>query len=72
MLRDVNKCWAMAGRDCVSPINVQDSTNLKNHKFICLDKTGFEDMYPSHAGKLFSQRIGNAEVPLWRAKLLGR
>jgi hypothetical protein len=63
-LRDVNKPLASAGRDCVSPINVQDSSNLKNHKFISLEETGFADMYPSHAGKLSSQRIGNAEVPL--------
>jgi hypothetical protein len=49
MLRDVNKRFAIAARRCVSPINVQDSTNLKNHKFICLEKTGFADMYRSHA-----------------------
>jgi hypothetical protein len=49
MLRDVNKRFAITARRCVSPINVQDSTNLKNHKFICLEKTGFADMYPSHA-----------------------
>ena len=49
VLRDVNKRFAITARHCVSPINVQDSTNLKNHKFICLEKTGFADMYPSHA-----------------------
>jgi hypothetical protein len=49
MLRDVNKRFAITARHCVSPINVQDSTNLKNHKFICLEKTGFTDMYPAHA-----------------------
>jgi hypothetical protein len=51
MLKDVNKRFAMAGQDCVSPINVQDSSNLKNHKFISLEETGFADMYPSHAGR---------------------
>jgi len=49
MLRDVNNRLTMVERDCVSPINVQDSSNLKNHKFISLEKTGFADMYPSHA-----------------------
>jgi hypothetical protein len=51
MLRDVNKRFAMFGQDCVSPINGQDSSNLKNHKFISLEETGFADMYPSHASK---------------------
>jgi hypothetical protein len=49
MLRDVNKRCATAAQRCVSPINVQDSTNLKNPKFISLEETGFADMYPSHA-----------------------
>ena len=48
MLRDVNKGWATAGRDCVSPINAQDSSNLKIQKFISLEETGFADMYRSH------------------------
>jgi hypothetical protein len=51
MLRDVNNRCATAARHCVSPINVQDSSNLKNPKFICLEETGFADMYPSHALK---------------------
>ena len=67
MLRDVNKRLAIAAWHCVSPINVQDSSNFKNPRFISLEETGFADMYPSHAGKLSSQRIGNAEVPLWPA-----
>lgn len=66
MLRDVNKRLVTAGRHCVSPINVQDSSNLKNHKLISLEESGFADMYPSHAGKLFSQRIGSTEVPSGR------
>jgi len=49
MLRDVNKRCATAAQRCVSPINVQDSSNLKNPRFISLDETGFADMYPSHA-----------------------
>ena len=49
MLRDVNKRLVMSGRNCVSPINVQDSTNLKIQKFISLEETGFADMYqPFH------------------------
>jgi hypothetical protein len=51
MLRDVNKRLAAGGWNCVSPINVQDSSNLKNHKFISLEETGFADMYPSHADR---------------------
>jgi hypothetical protein len=49
MLRDVNKPLAAGGRACVSPINAQDSSNLKIHKFISLEETAFADMYPSHA-----------------------
>jgi hypothetical protein len=49
MSGDVNKRLAITGRNCMSPINVQDSSNLKNHKFISLEETGFADMYPSHA-----------------------
>jgi hypothetical protein len=56
MLRDVNKHLVIAGRNCVSPINGQDSSNLKIHKFISLEETAFADMYPSHAGKLYPQR----------------
>jgi len=51
MLRDVNNRFAIAAQNCVSPINRQDSSNLKNHKFICLEKTNFADMYPFHAFK---------------------
>ncbi len=64
MLKDVNKRVAMAGRQCVSPINVQDSSNLKNPKFISLEETGFADMYSSHASTPFLQRDRSAEVPL--------
>jgi len=71
MLRDVNKRVAMAGRQCVSPINVQDSSNLKNPKFISLGETGFADMNPFHAGTPFFQRDGSAEVPL-QANFFGR
>ena len=51
MLKDVNKRWAIAGWHCVSPINVQDSSNLKIHKFISLEETGFADMYRSHVSR---------------------
>jgi hypothetical protein len=63
MLRDVNKGWATAGRNCVSPINAQDSSNLKIQKFISLEKTGFADMYLVPRRQAFSQRGGNAKVP---------
>ena len=63
MLRDVNKSFAIAERNCVSPINGQDSSNLKIQKFISLEETGFADMYPYLAGRLVSQRDGTAEVP---------
>jgi hypothetical protein len=49
MLRDVNKRCAIAAQRCVSPINAQDSSNLKIPKFISLEETNFADMYPSHA-----------------------
>jgi hypothetical protein len=58
MLRDVNKRFALAGQHCVSPINVQDSSNLKNHKFISLEETGFADMYPFLAGRLSLNAAG--------------
>ena len=58
MLKGVNKRCIRAGQDCVSPINVQDSSNLKNHKFISLDKTAFADMYPSDAGRLSLNAAG--------------
>ena len=63
MLRDVNKRCATAAQRCVSPINVQDSTNLKNPKFISLEETSFADMYLVPRRKAFSQRGGNAKVP---------
>jgi len=49
MVKDVNKRCATTAQRCVSPINVQDSSNLKNPRFISLEETGFADMYPSHA-----------------------
>ena len=58
MLKDVNKRFAMAGLPCVSPINVQDSSNLKNHKFISLEETGIADMYPSLAGRRSLNAVG--------------
>jgi hypothetical protein len=63
VLKDVNKRFAIAEQDCVSPINVQDSSNLKNPKIISLEETGFADMYPSLAGRPSLQCGGNAEVP---------
>ena len=49
MLKDVNKQPVTNGRESVSPINAQDSSNLKIPKFISLEETNFADMYPSHA-----------------------
>ena len=72
MLRDVNKRFAIGEPNCVSPINGQDSSNLKIQKFISLDGTVFADMYPYLAGRLLSQRGGNAEVPRDRAESLRR
>ena len=63
MLRDVNKPLAIAEQNCVSPINAQDSSNLKIQKFISLEKTGFADMYFVPRRKALSQRGGNAKVP---------
>src|SRR6185295_18891573 len=41
----------------VSPINVQTDSNLKNPKVICLEETGFADMYPSPVGGLIKQCV---------------
>ena len=49
-----------AEENCVSPINGQTDSNLKNPKVICLGKTGFADMYPSLAGGLVKQCLRQA------------
>jgi hypothetical protein len=45
------------GQNFVSPINGQTDSNLKNPKVICLEETGFADMYSSLAGKLVKQCV---------------
>jgi hypothetical protein len=63
MLRDVNNCLGKNGKICVSPINRQDSSNLKIHKFISLDKTVLRICIGPPLASFF-QRNENAKVPL--------
>jgi hypothetical protein len=71
MLRDVNRIPARSGELCVSPINAQSDSNLKNPKFISLGESGFADMYPSLASRLVRQRGMFEMVPVLRVKSIG-
>jgi hypothetical protein len=63
LLRDVNSDRETDSLRVVSPINAQEDSNLKNPLFICLEKTGFADMYRSLAKRLDVQRAKIEKVP---------